>query len=461
VIGKELSVDEIKFLIRKATLTANFFPVFCGTAFKNIGIKLLLDSVINYLPSPREIKPLNVFSLDNEETFRLEKGLNYPLALAFKIVIDKYNNKLTFFRVYSGKILSNSYIYNVNQQKKERISRLVRMNADKKEEIKEVGVGDIAAAIGLESTVTGDTLGSEENNFLLENIKFNDPVISLAIEAQSNKDKDKLREALEKLKVQDPSFKYYTDKRTNQMLISGMGELHLEVTVERLRREHEVQVATGKPRVAYQETIKNKVDSEGVYKHQSGGHGQFGVVNIKFEPNPGKGFEFINAIREGAIPKEYIPSVKDGLMEIFVSGPLLGYPVVDVKATLYDGKFHDVDSSNLAFKNAAILSFKNSCDKMGIELLEPIMKLEVTIPEDYYGVTLASLTSQRGLINEVEKQENDYVIHGQVPLSNILGYTTVLRSLTGGKGVFNMELSHYQKVPNEVLKEITKREKLS
>jgi elongation factor G len=470
VEGQKLTPVEIRSLIRKATLTGKNFPVFCGTAFKNVGIKLLLDGIVNYLPSPRDIPQISVFVPGENSPVQLEKTPNLPLALAFKIVIDKYNNKLVFFRVYSGKLTANSYVYNVTRQKKERISRLLRMHADKKEEIKEVTAGDIAAAVGLENTITGDTLGEEKKPWLLETISFAKPVISQAIEPKTNRDKDKLRDALEKLKIQDPSLHYRIEQETGQIILEGMGELHLEVSAERLRREYNVDIERREQKVSYRETITKKLENvEGEYKKQTGGSGHFARVKLTFEPNEGRGFEFVDAKKGQEMSNKDAEEVKEGIEEAMSSGLLLNYPLLDIKVTLLEGKRHEVDTKPGDFKNAAILAFRGDgveeknrkVAELGVVLLEPIMQAEVTTPKESYGETLASLTSQRGVINEVtEKDERTYIIHAHVPLSNILGYTTTLRSLTGGKGIFNMKLSHYQKVPKDVLTEIIKKEKV-
>jgi elongation factor G len=462
--NEELSEEEIKKLLRQATLTSKYFPVFCGSAFKNVGVKLLLNGIVSYLPSPQDTAAVKVFSPQENTATELEKNSNLPLALAFKI-IEKANNQLTFFRVYSGKILANSYVYNVNRRKKERISRLVRMHADKIEEIKQVEVGDIAAAFGLRQTVTGDTLGSEDNPLLLENIEFDNPVISLAIEAKTNKDNDKLSEALKKLVIQDPGLKHQIDKKTGQILLSGRGELHLEVSVKRLR-EHGVEVSTGQPKISYFETITKKLENvEGEYKKQTGGSGHFARVKLTFEPNKDKGFEFVDAKKGQEMSNKDAEEVKEGLEEAMSSGLLLNYPLIDMKATLLEGKRHMVDTKPGDFKNAAILAFRGDGvvekekrkQELGVVLLEPIMELEVATPEDCYGKVLNDVVSRKGVINKVEKNEKDLVIHAHVPLANLLNYNAELLDFTSGEGVFDMELSHYQKVPSETLNRITEK----
>ncbi|WNE41477.1 MAG: Elongation factor G [Mycoplasmataceae bacterium] len=457
--GNSLTNEEIKYLVRKATITGKHFPVFCGTAFKNIGIKFLLDGVVDYLPSPLDCSETKAFSVkDSSQMVKIGDG--DCAALAFKIMNDPFG-KLTFLRVYSGKVLSNSYLYNSTKQKTERISRLLRMHANKREEIKEIAAGDIAVAVGLKNTNTGDTLCEENKQLLLETISFADPVISLAIEPKTKHDQDKISISLGKISEEDPTFRYYSDLETGQMIISGMGELHLDVIVERLKREYDVQVNVGKPEVAYRETIKNTVENEGKYIKQSGGHGQYGHVWIKFEPNPNKGFEFVDAIKGGVIPKEYINPVKEGLVESIASGLLLGYPMVDVKATLYDGSFHDVDSSELAFKIASSICFRESKSKLKIVLLEPVMKLEVVVPDEYYGDIINNIISRRGSIEDAEKHGNLYKIYAKSPLSEMAGYSTTLRSLTKGRGTYSMQLHAYEEVPEYITEELLKKKNLN
>lgn len=457
--GNSLTDEEIRFLVRKATVTGKHFPVFCGTAFKNIGIKFLLDGVVDYLPSPLDCSETKAFSVkDSSQIVKIGDG--DCAALAFKIMNDPFG-KLTFLRVYSGKVLSNSYLYNSTKQKTERISRLLRMHANKREEIKEISAGDIAVAVGLKNTNTGDTLCEENKQLLLETISFADPVISLAIEPKTKHDQDKISISLGKISEEDPTFRYYSDLETGQMIISGMGELHLDVIVERLKREYDVQVNVGKPEVAYRETIKNTVENEGKYIKQSGGHGQYGHVWIKFEPNPNKGFEFVDAIKGGVIPKEYINPVKEGLIESISSGLLLGYPMVDIKATLYDGSFHDVDSSELAFKIASSICFRESKSKLKIVLLEPVMKLEVVVPDEYYGDIINNIISRRGSIEDAEKHGNLYKIYAKSPLSEMAGYSTTLRSLTKGRGTYSMQLHAYEEVPEYITEELLKKKNLN
>ena len=467
----QLQVGEIKKLLRSATLTGKKFPVFCGSAYKHVGIKLVLDGVVDYLPSPLDVNEISVFSpKDKSKEILVNFNSNLScLALAFKVVIDnKYNTRLTFFRIYAGEMSTNSYVYNVNKGIRERV-RLVRIYADKKEEIKKVGVGDIVGATGLEHTITGDTIGDESNPLLLENISFADPVISQAIEPKTNADKDKLKEAMEKLKVQDPSFKYWIDRETSQMIIAGMGELHLEISTERLRREYKLDIETKQQKVSYRETIKNNFETWAEYKKQSGGHGHFARILVRFEPNPGKGFEFSNKIRGEAVPKKFAEAVGDGLEEAAANGLLLGYPTVDLKVSLLDGKTHPVDSSDADFKEAAILAFRGDNKEereikkreLGVVLLEPIMKIEVVVPKDYMGDVLANLGSRRTMIENTEEKEGESHIEGKVPLKEILSYSTILRQLTKGRGTYSMEFSHYQEVPQEKLKEMFEEEKLN
>jgi elongation factor G len=469
--GKDLSIEEIKSLLRKATLTGNYYPTFCGSAYKYLGIKLVLNGVVDYLPSPYDIPGITVFSpQDKNKQEVVNYDSNLPcLALVFKIVVDKYNNKLTFFRVYYGKVLANSYVYNVNKGRKERISRLVRMSADDQEEIKEVGAGDIAAAIGLNSTVTGDTFGDENNPLVMEKIDFAETVISQAIEPKTNEDKDKLVVALEKLKVQDPSFRYWIDQETRQMIIAGMGELHLDVMAERLRREYKLELETKPPKISYRETITKEIENlEAWYKKKTGGRGHDARIWVNFEPNKGKGFEFVDAKKGQDMSDNDAKEVREGIEEAMSSGLLLNYPILDVKVTLLGGKRHAVDTQPGDFKSAAILAFrgdsreekKEKAEKMGAVLLEPIMQVEVIVPKDYMGDILANLASRRAIIESTEEKEGETYISSKTPLKEILNYANILRQLTKGRGTYSMELAHYQEVPNNVLEEILKEEKL-
>lgn len=469
--GQELSIKEIKSLLRKATLTGNYYPTFCGSAYKYVGVKLVLNGVVDYLPSPSDIAGITVFSpQDKDKQEIVNHDSNLPcLALVFKIMSDNYNNKLTFFRVYFGKVSANSYIYNVNKGKKERISRLVRMHANNQEEIKEVGAGDIAAAIGLGFAVTGDTFGDEKYPLLMEKIDFAETVISQAIEPKTNEDKDKLTMALEKLKIQDPSFRYWMDQETGQMIIAGMGELHLEVLAERLRREFKLELETKQPKISYRETITKKIENlEAWYKKKTGGRGHDARIWINFEPNKGKGFEFIDAKKGQDMSNNDAKEVREGIEEAMSSGLLLNYPLLDVKATLLGGKRHAVDTQPGDFKNAAILAFRGDsreekttrAKELGAVLLEPIMQVEVVVPKDYMGDILANLASRRAVIENTEEKEGESYISSKTPLKEILNYANTLRQLTKGRGTYSMELSHYQEVPDYVLEEILKEEKL-
>ncbi|CAH1755810.1 23187_t:CDS:1 [Entrophospora sp. SA101] len=469
--GQELQVEEIKKLLRQATLTGKFFPVFCGSAYKYVGVKLVLNGVVDYLPSPLDVAEIPVFSPWNKN----KEGMincNSPLpclALAFKIVFDDYNQRTTFVRVYAGKISVGSRIYNVNQRKEETVSSLFRIHANIKEKITEVRAGDIAAIIGLEHTITGDTFSDKKKPLLLETIDFAEPVISQAIEPKTKEDKDKLRDALGKLKVQDPSFKYWIDRETGQMIIAGMGELHLEVSMERLRREYKLGIESKQRKVSYRETITKKLESaEGEYKKQTGGSGHFARVKLTFEPNPSKGFEFVDAKKGQEMSSKDAEEVKEGLEEAMSSGLLLNYPLLDVKATLLEGKRHTVDTKPGDFKNAAVLAFRGDkveekekrIRELGVVLLEPIMQLEVVVPKDYMGDILADLAARRTIIEETEEKEGDSYIKGKTPLKEMLKYSTDLRQLTKGRGTYSMHLSCYQEVPADVLEEILKEEKL-
>lgn len=466
-----LSSSEIKKVIRKMVISGEHFAVFCGSAYKHVGVKLLLDGVIDYLPSPLDRDQITVFSEGKEEKISV---LNYPhsLALAFKIV-NLFFAKLIFIRVYCGKISASSYVYNLNKGKKEGVSRLVRIHADKQEEVLEAKMGDIVAAIGLKHTTTGDTLCSAKQEILLEQISFAEPVISLAAEPKTKSDQDKLGKGLKSLSEEDPTFRYNYNLETGQMIISGMGELHLEVLVERLRSEFGVEVKVGKPQVAYRETIKEEfeVDEKGkkrykktvirhLHKKQTGGAGQRAEVKLEFEPNPGKGFEFVNALKGEKVGSGncFVPAVEKGLLSAFSAGPLLGCPVVDVKVTLVDGAYHPVDSSDLAFENAGKDAFREYKNEFKLILLEPIMKLEVSnIPEEYYGKVLASVTSKRGVIEEVEKKKVAYLLRARIPLAEIFGYSTILRSLTEGRANHSLQFFHYQEVPLHIMEELKKK----
>jgi len=456
--GEELTEEEIKAAIRKGTVNLLFNPVLCGSSFKNKGVQLLLDAVVDYLPSPIDVPPIKgINPRTNQEEIRESKDEAPFSALAFKIMADPYMGQLTYFRVYSGMLESGSYVLNSTKDKKERVGRLLKMHANKREEIKEIYAGDICATVGLKFTTTGDTLCSEDAPIVLESMEFPDPVISVAIEPKTKADQEKLSSALNKLAQEDPSFRVKVDEETGQTIISGMGELHLEIIVDRLVREYKVEANVGNPQVAYRETIKKKVTQEGKYIKQSGGRGQYGHVWLEVEPlEAGKGFEFVNKIVGGTIPKEYIPAVEKGVREAMESGVLAGYPVVDVKVTLFDGSYHEVDSSEMAFKIAASICFKDAVRKASPVLLEPIMKVEVVVPDEYMGDVMGDLSSRRGRIEGMEARGSAQVIKCKVPLKEMFGYATVLRSLTQGRATYTMLFDHYEEVPTNIAEEIIK-----
>ena len=457
--GKEPTVAQIKQAIRNATLQIKLIPVFCGTAFKNKGVQPMLNAVCDYLPSPLDRKDMHCVDANtNEETSRPADD-NAPFAaLAFKIQADPFIGKLTYIRVYSGTLQSGSYVFNPGKNGKERISRIVRMHSNNREEVKEVRAGDIAAVVGLKNTGTGDTLCDEAKPVILESMEFPDPVISVAIEPKSKADEEKLANALSRLAEEDPTFTVRSDEETNQTIISGMGELHLDVLVDRMRREFNVQANVGKPQVAYRETVRKTSEAEAKYIRQTGGRGQYGHVIITLEPlPPAKGFEFVNKIVGGVIPREYIPAVEKGIREALTSGVLAGYPVVDVRVTLTDGSFHEVDSSEMAFKIAGSMAFKDACKKANPVILEPIMKTEVIVPEDYMGDVIGDLNSRRGKIISMEPVNKVEHIKANVPLSEMFGYSTTLRSLTQGRGNYSMEPSHYEEVPKQISDKILEK----
>ncbi len=451
--GKELTIEEIKRCARKSTLASKIVPCFAGSAFKNKGVQPLLDAVLAYLPSPLDKPPTKGTDVkDPEKPMERLPDPNGPFsALAFKIITDPYVGQLTFFRVYSGSLATGSYVLNVRQDKKERIGRLLQMHANKQQEIKSVKAGDIAAAVGLKFSRTGDTLCDEEHPISLESMFFPEPVISIAIEPKSKADQEKLGISLGKLAVEDPSFRLKVDEETNQTIIAGMGELHLEIIVDRLLREFKVEANVGKPQVAYRETINKKVEQEGKYIKQTGGRGQYGHVWLNIEPlPPGGGFKFENKIVGGTVPREFVPAVEKGLKEALDSGIQAGFPVVDVKVELFDGSYHDVDSSEIAFKIAASMAFKDGCKKANPVILEPIMKAEVTVPDAYMGDIIGDLNSRRGKIMNMEPQAGLQVINAQVPLAEMFGYATQLRSLSQGRATYTMEFGHYEPVPNSI-----------
>ncbi|VAW34628.1 Translation elongation factor G [hydrothermal vent metagenome] len=455
--GEEVSKEALVAALRKATLALEITPVFCGTAFKNKGVQLLLDAVVDYLPSPLDIPPVHgVLPNSDEEATRETKDDAPYSALAFKIMTDPFVGQLTFFRVYSGTIESGSYVYNSTKGKKERISRIVRMHSNKREEVDMVHAGDIAAAVGLKYSTTGDTICDPDNPIVLESLDIPEPVISIAIEPKTKADQEKLGVSLQKLAVEDPSFQVKSDEETGQTIISGMGELHLEIIVDRLLREFKVEASVGKPQVAYKETIKKGVKAEAKYVKQTGGRGQYGHVCLELEPGErGEGFEFINKIVGGAIPKEFINPIENGIKEAMESGTLAGFPVVDVKVTLLDGSFHDVDSSEMAFKIAGSMCFKDGMKKGGQVLLEPIMDVEVVVPEQFMGDVIGDLSSRRGKVLGMEARAGFQVVTATVPLANMFGYSTDLRSATQGRASYSMQFSFYEPVPSSVLETIT------
>lgn len=457
--GEEITVDELKAAIRKATLSVEFYPVFCGSAFKNRGVQLLLDGVVDYLPAPTDIPAIKGVVPGTEEEIERKADDNEPFAaLAFKVMTDPYVGKLTFFRVYSGTLKSGSYVLNSVKNKKERIGRILQMHANHREEIDEIYCGDIAAAVGLKDTSTGDTLCDEKHPVILESMEFPEPVISVAIEPKTKADQDKMGIALSKLQEEDPTFTAETDPETGQTIISGMGELHLDVIVDRLKREFKVEANVGAPQVAYRETFRKEAEVEGKFIRQSGGRGQYGHVWIRFSPNEqGKGFEFIDSIVGGVVPREYIPSVEQGIKEAMESGVLAGYPLIDIKAELYDGSYHEVDSSEMAFKIAASMAVRAAKDKCDPVLLEPIMKVEIVIPEEYMGDIIGDITSRRGRVDGMEARGNAQLVRAFVPLAEMFGYATALRSNTQGRGTYTMVFDHYAEVPKSIADEIIKK----
>ncbi|BED92303.1 MAG: elongation factor G [Candidatus Improbicoccus pseudotrichonymphae] len=449
--GEEISHQELKNCIRKGTLICKFVPVTCGTSYKNKGVQKLLDAIIDYMPSPVDIPPVKGTNPNTNEYEQRKSSDSEPFsALAFKIATDPFVGKLCFFRVYSGVLKAGSQVYNVNKDSTERIGRILQMHANNRQDISEVYAGDIAAAVGLKNTVTGDTLCSEKQPIVLESMNFPEPVIKIAIEPKTKIGQEKMALALAKLSEEDPTFKTYTDTDTGQTIIAGMGELHLEIIVDRLRREFKVEVSVGKPQVSYKETIKMKSEAEEKYIRQSGGRGQYGHVKIRIEPNLEKGYEFVNAISGGAIPKEYIPAVENGIKGAMCSGVLAGYNVVDVKITLYDGSFHEVDSSEMAFKIAGSMAFKAAMRRANPVILEPIMKVSVTVPEEFMGDIIGDLNSRRGSIMGIEPLQGAQRINAQVPLSEMFGYATEMRSRTQGRGQYIMEPSHYAETPKSI-----------
>ncbi|MCA0985564.1 elongation factor G [Halobacillus yeomjeoni] len=457
--GEEITNDQLKAAIRTATLSVDFYPVFCGSAFKNKGVQLLIDGVIDYLPSPLDVPPIEGHVPQTEEKVVRKADDKEPFsALAFKVATDPYVGKLTFFRVYSGVLSAGSYVKNSTKDKRERVGRILQMHANSREEISDCYAGDIAGAVGLKDTGTGDTLCDEKNLVILESMEFPEPVISVAIEPKSKADQDKMSIALGKLAEEDPTFQTETNVETGQTIIAGMGELHLDIIVDRLKREFKVEANIGAPQVAYRETFRGSAQVEGKFVRQSGGRGQFGHVWIEFEPNQeGAGFEFVNKIVGGVVPREYIPSVEQGIAESMENGVLAGYPMVDIKATLYDGSYHDVDSNEMAFKVAASMALKEAKNKCKPVLLEPMMKVEVVIPEEYMGDIMGDVTSRRGRVEGMETRGNAQVVKAFVPLSEMFGYATALRSNTQGRGTYTMHFDHYEEVPKSISEEIIKK----
>ncbi len=455
--GNELSIEEIKAAIRKGVLAGEFYPVLCGTALGNMGVKLALDAVLDYLPAPTDIESVKGVDMNDNPIERKASDSEPFSALAFKVMNDPFVGNLTFFRVYSGTLKSGSYVYNSSKGEKERIGRILQMHANQRKEITEVYAGEIAAAVGLKDTFTGDTLCDEKSKVILEKMTFPEPVIELAIEPKSKADQEKMSLALQKLAKEDPSFRASTNHETGQTIIAGMGELHLEVLVDRMRREFDVECNVGKPQVAYRETLTQTAECEGKYIKQSGGRGQYGHVWVKFEPNKDKGYEFVDAIVGGVVPREYIGVVDKGLQEALEGGVLAGYPMIDVKCTLFDGSYHDVDSNEMAFKIAASMALKEAKNKCKPVLLEPIMKVSVVVPEEFMGTVMGDLTSRRGRPLGNESRGKDLEIAAMVPLAEMFGYMTVLRSNTQGRGTYQMVFDHYEEVPRNIAEDIIKK----
>lgn len=459
--GEAINLEELKDAIRKGVIANNLYPVMCGTALQNIGVQLALDAVTEYLPSPLDVPDIEATDVNDPEKkvlIKADDGSSF-VGLAFKIATDPFVGKLCFVRVYQGVLSAGSYIVNSSKDSKERIGRLVRMHANHREEIKEIYAGDIAAVIGLKNTTTGNTLCEENNPVLLESISFPEPVIKIAVEPKTKADQEKMGVALQRLAEEDPTFRVETDSETNQVLISGMGELHLEIIVDRMKREFGVEANVGNPQVSYRETITGQAEAEHKYAKQSGGRGQYGHCSLRVEPlGQGQGFEFVDEVKGGVIPKEYIPAIEKGVKEAMLSGTVAGYPLVDVKATVFYGSYHEVDSSEIAFKMAAIFAFKDACQKAGSILLEPIMKVEVTTPEEYMGNIIGDLSSKRGQIEEMTDRANIKLVRAKVPLAEMFGYSTGLRSMSQGRANYVMEFSHYAEVPRNILENIKEKQ---
>ncbi|MGX7205318.1 elongation factor G [Enterococcus pingfangensis] len=457
--GEEITEEELKAGIRNATLAVDFFPVLCGSAFKNKGVQLMLDAVIDYLPAPTDVKAIQGFNPKTDEETERPADDSAPFSsLAFKVMTDPFVGRLTFFRVYSGVLNSGSYVLNASKGKRERIGRILQMHANTRKEIETVYSGDIAAAVGLKDTTTGDTLCDEKSPVILESIEFPDPVIEVAVEPKSKADQDKMGVALQKLAEEDPSFRVETNVETGETVIAGMGELHLDVLVDRMRREFKVEANVGAPQVSYRETFRSATKAEGKFVRQSGGKGQYGHVWVEFTPNEeGAGFEFENAIVGGVVPREYIPAVEKGLEDAMANGVLAGYPLVDIKAKLYDGSYHDVDSNETAFRVAASMALRAAAKKASPAILEPMMKVTITVPEDYLGDVMGHVTARRGRVEGMEAHGNSQIVNAIVPLAEMFGYATTLRSSTQGRGTFMMVFDHYEDVPKSVQEEIIKK----
>ena len=454
---ENITEEEIKAAIRKGVLAVELFPVLCGSAYKDKGVQCMLDAVIDFLPAPTDVPSIKGEDEDGNEVVRHPSDDEPFAALAFKIMADPFVGKLTFFRVYSGHVASGSYILNSTKDKKERLGRILQMHANTRKEIDEVYAGDIAAAVGFKNTTTGDTICDEKNFIILEKMEFPEPVIELAIEPKTKQDQDKLSNGLSRLAEEDPTFRVTTNPETGDTIIAGVGELHLDVIVDRLKREFKVEANVGAPQVAYRETIRQAADCEGKFVRQSGGRGQYGHVWIKFEPNEGKGFEFVDAVVGGTVPREYIGSVKAGLEDALQNGMIAGYPVLDIKATLFDGSYHDVDSSEMAYKVAASLALKAAGKKCDPVILEPIMAVEITAPSEYLGSVMGDISSRRGMIEGQEERGNAVTVQASVPLSEMFGYVTDLRSFTQGRGNYTMQFDRYEPVPKSIKEEIIKK----
>ena len=456
--GEEPTVEDIKAAIRKATITGEFYPVLCGASYKNKGVTAMLDAVVDYLPSPLDVPAIMGVTMDGEEDVRHSSDEEPFSSLAFKVMTDPFVGRLTYFRVYSGTITSGSYVYNSTKDVRERFGRIMQMHANHRAEIQQVYSGDIAAAVGLKNTTTGDTLCDEKHAIILESMTFPEPVINVAIEPKSKGDQDKMGLALSKLAEEDPTFRTYTDHETGQTIIAGMGELHLDILVDRMRREFKVEANVGAPQVAYRETIRAAAECEGKFVRQSGGRGQYGHVWVKFEPNEtGKGFTFVDGIVGGTVPREYIKPTMEGIEASLANGLIAGYPVIDIKATLFDGSYHDVDSSEMAYKVAGSLALKEAAKKCNPVLLEPIMSVEVTAPNEYLGSVMGDVSSRRGVIKDQEERGNAIIVKSEIPLSEMFGYATDLRSFTQGRGTYAMTFDHYSEVPKSIAEKVAKK----